>query len=61
MNGLLKKRFNPLEGPSPVNVIKSLSDEINCNDLAQVDKLVATCTILNNLGDGIVYNENEAH
>ena len=57
--GLIKQRFKILQGSLPINLIKSLSDEVEDAELVQVDKLVRSCAILVNLGDGIVYNENE--
>lgn len=57
--GLMKNRFQILQGTLPITVIKSVNDEADENDLARIDKLLRSCAILVNLGDSIVYNEDE--
>ena len=57
--GLIKQRFKILQGSIPINQLKSLSDEADEVEFVQIDKLVGTCAILVNMGDGIVYNEND--
>lgn len=57
--GLVKNRYKILEGPLKIQLVKSLSEEASGSDVSGIDKLVTTCCILVNLGDGIVYNENK--
>ena len=52
--GLMKNRYSILQGTLPIKVIKSVKDEAQRSDKSNIDKLVLTCAILVNLGDGIV-------
>ena len=40
-------------------MIKTLTDEANNENQAHIDKLIHLCASLTNLGDGIVYNEDD--
>jgi hypothetical protein len=57
--GLIKHRFKILQGTLPITLIKSPNDEADEEDLARIDKLLRSCAVLVNMGEGIVYNENE--
>ena len=53
--GLLKNRFKILRGTLPVTMIKSLKDEADEDcELASIDRIIQSCAILLNLGEGIV-------
>ena len=55
--GLLKNRYRILDGVLSTTFIKSLSDEANEAKVTGIDKLVTVCSALCNLGDGIVYKD----
>jgi hypothetical protein len=55
--GLLKNRYRILDGVLSTTFIKSLSDEANGETITGIDKLVTVCSALCNLGDGIVYKD----
>ena len=57
--GLMKNKFNILQGPLPIRLIKSIKDEADQCDLSSIDKIVNVCAILTNLGNGIVYDETK--
>lgn len=52
--GLMRNRFTILQGVLPLRSVKKLSDENDESAIASVDKIVAVCAILANLGEGIV-------
>ena len=58
ITGLVKNRYQILDGTLPITLIKSLSGEAHSSDIATVDKPLTLCCLLVNLGDGIVYNEH---
>lgn len=53
--GLLKNRFNILQGTITHQLVKSIKDESEDAAIANIDKLVNVCAVLVNLGDSIVY------
>ena len=55
--GLIKNRYLILNGPIPITMVKSISDEANKTGMSSIDKLFKVCACLVNLGDGIVYRE----
>ena len=55
--GLIKNRYLILNGPIPITMVKSISDEANKTGMSSIDKLFTVCACLVNLGDGIVYRE----
>lgn len=55
--GLLKNRYRILDGTISTTLLKSLSDESNECEYTSIDKLVNVCAALCNLGEGIVYVE----
>ena len=57
--GLLKNRYTILEGPLPIILIKSWSDESGKCEIPNIDKLVNVCAALVNLSTGIVYTEKK--
>ena len=57
--GLIKNRYLILNGPIPITMVKSLSDEANKSDLCSIDKIFMVCACLVNLGNGIVYKEEK--
>ena len=55
--GLIKNRYKILDCVLPSTLLKTLSEErVEC-EIANIDKLFPVCTVLVNLGEGIVYNE----
>lgn len=58
MIGVLKTRFRILDGPLPVLSVKTLQDEIEHNDLANVDKIVCVCAALVNMSGSVVFNKD---
>ena len=57
--GLMKNKFNILQGPLPIRLIESIKDEADQCDLSSIDKIVNLCAILTNLGNGIVQDEKK--
>ena len=55
--GLMKNRFSILQGPMPISLVKTLTDEAEGGEITSIDKVIKVCAALTNLGDGIVYNE----
>lgn len=58
--GLIKNRYKILQGTLSITSIKSLNEEASDKTEARIDKLIRLCGALTNLGEGIVYNENES-
>lgn len=56
--GLLKNRYRILDGTLSTTLVKALSDESNETDYTSIDKLITVCAALCNLGDGIVYKDD---
>lgn len=56
--GVLKRRFHILNGPVPILHVKTLSDEIENRDIANIDKIVHVCAALVNMSGSIVLNTN---
>ena len=54
--GHVKKRYQILDGPIPITLVKSFSDEL-CSGVPNIEKLVTVCCALINLSTGIVYSE----
>ena len=57
--GLVKNSYHILDGPIPITLVKSMSNELY-KQTPTIDKLVAVCACLCNLSTSIVYNENWA-
>ena len=55
--GLVKNSYHILDGPIPITLVKSMSNELY-KQTPTIDKLVAVCACLCNLSTSIVYNEN---
>ena len=55
--GLIKNRYLILNGPIPITLVKSLSDEASKCSISSIDKLFRVCACLVNLGNGIAYKE----
>ena len=53
--GLMKSRYSILQGTLPIQLVNSRKLESEDAILSSVDKIVRSCAILTNLGDGIVY------
>ena len=54
--GVIKSRYSILDGPIPITMVKSWTDESN-NNVPNIDRLVHVCAALANLGTGIVYKD----
>jgi hypothetical protein len=52
--GLLKTRFHILDGPLPINMVKSIKDHATDVDYVCIDKIIRACAVLVNLGESIV-------
>ena len=57
--GLMKNGYTILQGTMSINLIKTTRDEAADNSQARIDKIVRLCGALANLGEGIVYTEDE--
>ena len=55
--GNVKSRYQILNGPIPVTMVKSWTNESR-DETSNIDKLVTVCCALTNLSSGIVYSEN---
>ena len=55
--GLIKNRYRIIDGSLPLTLFKSLLDEADDCEIANVDKIFTVCAALLNMGDWIVYNE----
>ena len=55
--GLVKNSYHILDGPIPITLVKSMSNELY-KQTPTIDKLVTVCACLCNLSTSIVYNEN---
>ena len=55
--GLLKNRYHVFDGPTPITLVKSISNEIY-KQTPTIDKLITVCACLFNLSTSIVYNKN---
>lgn len=56
--GYVKNRYKILNGPMPITMIKSVTNEV-CDEVPSIEKLVKVCCSLINLAPGIVYSEFE--
>lgn len=56
--GALKNRFHILDGPLPVQCVKSLRDEMGSKEEATVDKIVHVCAALVNMSSSVVFNRD---
>ena len=57
--GLIKNRYRIIDGTLPITLLKSLSDEADDCEIANIDKTFTVCAALLNMGDGIVNNEKD--
>ena len=48
-----------IDGSLPLTLFKSLLDEADDCEIANVDKIFTVCAAVLNMGDGIVYNEKD--
>ena len=55
--GLVKNGYRILDGPIPITLAKSMSNELHKQTPA-IDKLVTVCACLRNLSTSNVYNKN---
>lgn len=55
---MLKGRFHILDGPLPLQLVKSLGDELENREMATIDKLVHVCAALINMSGSVVFNKN---
>ena len=55
--GLIKNSYRIIDGSLPLTLFKSLLDEADDCEIANVDKMFTVCAALLNMGDWIVYNE----
>jgi len=55
--GLLKNRFAILKRSLPIQTVQSITNEVENDELASIDKIVQVCCSLVNLGESIVYKE----
>ena len=56
---LIKNRYWIIEGTFPITLLKSLSDEADDCEIANIHKIFTVYVALINMGDGIVYNEKD--
>lgn len=56
--GALKNRFHILDGPLPVQFVKSLQDEMEKKEVATIDKIVHVCAALLNMSSSVVFNHD---
>ena len=56
--GLIKNRFEMLQGVIPLRLAKSIKNELEEDYFTNLDKIVLSCAILVNLGQSIVFNVN---
>ncbi|XP_041950359.1 uncharacterized protein LOC121711097 [Alosa sapidissima] len=56
--GALKNRFHVLDGPLPVQFVKSLRDEMENKEVATIDKIVHVCAALLNMSPSVVFNHD---
>nr|XP_055073844.1 uncharacterized protein LOC129453566 [Misgurnus anguillicaudatus] len=56
--GVLKNRYHILDGPLPVQFVKSLKDEIEDKEVATIDKIVHICAALLNMSSSVVFNHD---
>ena len=55
--GLIKNRYQIIDGTLPITLLKSLSDEAADCKIANI--VFTVCAALVNMGDGIVHNEKD--
>ena len=55
--GLIKNRYQIIDGTLPITLLKSLSDEAADCKIANI--VFTVCAALVNIGDGIVHNEKD--
>ncbi|KAJ8375618.1 hypothetical protein SKAU_G00061980 [Synaphobranchus kaupii] len=56
--GVLKGRFHILDGPLPLQLVKSLGDKLENREMATLDKIVHVCAALVNMSGSVVFNKN---
>ena len=56
---LIKYRYRIIDEIVPITLLKSLSDEEDDCEIANIDKIFTVCATLLNMGNGIVYNEKD--
>ena len=57
--GLIKNRYQIIDGTLPITLLKSLSDEADDCEIENIDKIFSVRAALVNMGDRIVYNEKD--
>ena len=55
--GLLKNRFQILQGPLPITMIKSINDEAEDAEYSSLDRIITACAVLVNICSSIVSKE----
>ena len=53
--GLIKNRYRIIDGTLPITLLKSLLDEADDCEIANIDKVFTVCAALVDMSDGIVY------
>ena len=53
--GLIKNRSRIIDGTLPITLLKSLLDEADDCEIANIDKVFTVCAALVDMSDGIVY------
>ena len=57
--GLIKNRYQIIDGTLPITLLKSLSDEADVCEIANIENIFTVCAAVVNTGNGIVYNDKD--